>query len=123
MSRSNAKNVLGTDLESCSLDPLTGFYRNGCCDTGDEDAGIHTICVEVSAKFLAFSKEQGIDLSTPRPEFEFPGLRAGDQWCLCAERWQEAFEAGAAPRVVLRASHIKTLRTCSIHDLENLAVQ
>lgn len=100
-----AKNVLGGELQTCSVAPLTGFYRNGCCDTGAEDMGVHVVCAEVTEEFLDFSKEAGNDLSTPRPEFGFGGLRAGDRWCLCAERWQEAYEAGVAPPVVLEATH------------------
>jgi len=98
-------NVLGLRLQSCSTDPLTGFYRNGCCDTGPEDRGSHTICVVVTAEFLALSKYLGNDLSTPRPEFRFPGLKPGDRWCLCAARFLQAAEEFAAPRVVLDATH------------------
>jgi uncharacterized protein (DUF2237 family) len=97
---------------------MTGFYRTGCCETGPEDVGVHTVCVEVTAGFLAFSKSRGNDLSTPRPEFGFPGLKPGDRWCLCAERWQEAFEAGAAPRVVLAATHEATLGIVRLADLK-----
>src|SRR5208283_3564727 len=104
-----ALNVLGTDLQPCSVDPLTGFYRDGCCNTGGEDLGVHTVCVQLTADFLVFSKAVGNDLSTPRPEYGFAGLQPGDQWCLCASRWQEAFEAGAAPKVVLAATHRTTL--------------
>jgi uncharacterized protein (DUF2237 family) len=106
---SMAKNVLGTELEPCSYDPLTGFYRNGCCDTGSEDLGLHTVCIEATAEFLEFSRSVGNDLSTPIPEYEFPGVKPGDRWCLCASRWQEAFEAGKAPRVFLAATHATTL--------------
>lgn len=115
-------NVLGGELESCSLDPLTGFYRTGCCETGPEDVGVHTVCVEVTAEFLAFSRLRGNDLSTPRPEFGFPGLEAGDRWCLCAERWQEAFEAGVAPRVVLTATHEATLEIVRLADLKRYSL-
>ncbi len=113
-----ALNVLGTDLEPCSFDPLTGFYRDGCCDTGSEDLGVHTVCVVLTADFLEFSKRAGNDLSTPRPEYGFAGLQPGDQWCLCASRWQEAFEAGAAPQVVLTATHRATLEWVSLADLQ-----
>ncbi len=113
-----AKNVLGTDLVPCSIDPLTGFYRDGCCNTGGDDVGVHTVCARVTDDFLAFSKERGNDLSTPMPQFGFAGLRAGDQWCLCAPRWQEAFEAGMAPDVVLEATHIQTLEWCRLQDLQ-----
>lgn len=98
-------NVLGTRLAPCSREPMTGFYRNGCCDTGPEDRGRHTVCVIVSAEFLALSKYLGNDLTTPRPEFRFPGLKPGDRWCLCAARWLEAQQAGVAPLVVLEATH------------------
>lgn len=103
-----AKNVLGTELVPCSYDPLTGFYRNGCCDTGADDVGLHTVCIVATEEFLAFSKSVGNDLSTPMPQYNFAGVRPGDQWCLCASRWQEAYEAGAAPKVVLEATHAST---------------
>ena len=99
------RNVLGDRLEICSMSPMTGFYRDGCCDTGREDVGSHTVCVVMTAEFLEFSRSRGNDLSTPMPEYGFGGLEPGDRWCLCAPRWQEAFEAGQAPRVVLRATH------------------
>src|SRR3954471_22967266 len=117
-----ARNVLGGVLELCSLDPRTGFTRTGCCETGPEDFGSHTVCAEVTAEFLAFSKRTGNDLSTPRPEFGFRGLRPGDRWCLCAPRWQEAFEAGMAPLVVLRATHAMALHYCRLEDLTQFAV-
>lgn len=117
-----ALNVLGERLELCSLKPMTGFYRDGCCNTGAEDVGSHTVCVVMTAEFLAFSKKAGNDLSTPVPAFGFPGLKAGDRWCLCAPRWQEAFEAGHAPRVVLRATHEGALDYCSLADLKRFAV-
>lgn len=110
-------NVLGTELEACSFDPLTGFYRDGCCNTGGEDLGVHTVCVLLTAEFLRFSKSAGNDLSTPRPEYGFAGLNPGDRWCLCASRWQEAFEAGAAPQVVLAATHRSTLEWVGLDDL------
>ena len=100
----DAKNVLGSPLRGCSNDPLTGFYRDGCCNTGPEDHGVHTVCAQMTAEFLAFSRARGNDLSTPRPAFGFPGLSPGDRWCLCAARWKEAHEAGAAPRVLDRKS-------------------
>ena len=115
--RSGSRNVLRTALEICSLQPRTGFYRTGCCDTGPEDVGCHTVCVEVTAAFLAFSKARGNDLSTPHPEFGFAGLKPGDRWCLCAARWAEALEAGKAPRVVLRATEISALDDCALADL------
>ena len=103
------KNVLGSELSDCSIDPLTGFFRDGCCNTGEGDVGTHTVCSVVSADFLEFSKRQGNDLITPRPEFNFNGLKEGDSWCLCALRWREANDAGCAPRVKLTATNIKTL--------------
>jgi uncharacterized protein (DUF2237 family) len=112
------RNVFGEPIEVCSLKPRTGFYRTGCCETGPEDLGVHTVCVEVTAEFLAFSKSRGNDLSTPRPEFGFAGLNPGDRWCLCAARWQEALEAGAAPRVVLAATHEATLEIVRLADLK-----
>lgn len=110
--------MLGGELETCSDIPLTGFYRNGCCDTGAEDDGFHTVCVLATEKFLAFSKERGNDLSTPAPEFGFSGLRPGDRWCLCAMRWREALEAGIAPPVLLRATHEATLEFVDLADLQ-----
>jgi uncharacterized protein len=120
--RRPSRNVLGGPLASCSLKPLTGFFRNGCCDTGAQDVGSHTVCVEVTAEFLAFSKARGNDLSTPMPEFNFPGLVPGDRWCLCAPRWQEALEAGKAPRVVLRATHEGALDYCDLAALKRYAI-
>jgi hypothetical protein len=117
-----ALNVLGERLELCSLKPMTGFYRDGCCDTGKEDVGSHTVCAVMTAEFLAFSRSAGNDLSTPVPALGFPGLKPGDRWCLCAPRWQEAFEAGHAPRVVLRATHQGALNYCSLADLKRFAV-
>ena len=105
----NDKNVLGGDLAPCSTAPRTGFYRDGCCNTGPEDVGSHTVCVIATAEFLEFSKSRGNDLSTPVPDFGFPGLKPGDRWCLCAPRWKEALDAGVAPPVVLEATHEETL--------------
>jgi uncharacterized protein len=116
------RNVFGEEVEICSLSPRTGFYRTGCCYTGAEDVGLHTVCVEVTAEFLAFSKARGNDLSTPLPEMGFPGLKPGDRWCLCAARWQEALEADAAPRVVLAATHEKTLEIVELADLKRHAL-
>jgi len=121
-SASGAKNVLREPLESCSVDPMTGFYRNGCCDTGVGDVGLHTVCVEVTAEFLEFSKARGNDLSTPVPMYDFPGLEPGERWCLCALRWKEAYEAGFAPRVNLAATHISTLEFISLEQLQECAV-
>ena len=115
-------NVLGEPLATCSEDPQTGFYRDGCCNTGPEDHGSHTVCTRVTSDFLNFSRSAGNDLSTPHPEFGFPGLRSGDQWCLCAARWQEALEAGAAPLVVLQATHAASLRIVKLADLKRHAV-
>ena len=115
-------NVLGEPLATCSEQPLTGFFRDGCCNTAPEDLGLHTVCTRVTAEFLEFSRSRGNDLSTPLPEFGFPGLKPGDQWCLCAARWQEALEAGAAPRVVLRATHAATLRVVKLADLKKYAL-
>lgn len=116
------RNVLGEPLEVCSMKPMTGFYRDGCCNTGREDFGGHTVCAVMTSAFLEFSKSRGNDLSTPIPEFSFPGLKPGDRWCLCAARWQEAFEASQAPRVVLRATHEAALSYCSLADLKRFAV-
>lgn len=118
-----AKNVLGSILQSCSTDPVTGFTRNGCCETGPEDLGSHTICVQVTDEFLAFSITRGNDLTTPRPQFDFPGLKAGDRWCVCASRWLEASEAGFAPPVILEACHEKCLEIVSLADLEYHALR
>lgn len=115
-------NVLGEPLAACSEEPLTGFFRDGCCNTSPEDMGRHVVCVRVTADFLEFSKSRGNDLSTPMPEFGFPGLRPGDQWCLCAARWQEALEAGKAPRVVLQATHAAALKVVRLADLKQFAL-
>ncbi len=120
--RRSARNVLGGTLELCSLDPRTGFTRSGCCETGPDDDGSHTVCAEMTADFLEFSRAVGNDLSTPRPEYGFPGLRPGDRWCLCAPRWHEALKAGMAPRVVLRATHAMALAYCRLEDLQAYAV-
>jgi len=116
------KNVLGSELAPCSTDPVTGFYRDGCCRTGPDDYGLHLVCTQVTDTFLAFSKERGNDLSTPNPEYRFPGLKAGDRWCLCVERWKEALDAGMAPMVVLEATHISALEYVDLEDLEAYAV-
>lgn len=115
-------NVLGEPLALCSENPLTGFYRDGCCNTESGDIGSHTVCTRVTAEFLKFSRTMGNDLSTPRTEFGFPGLRPGDQWCLCASRWQEALKAGAAPKVVLQATHAASLRIVKLADLKRHAI-
>lgn len=112
-----ARNVFGEDLIVCSTAPLTGYFRNGCCETGPEDLGTHTVCAIVTEEFLKFSKARGNDLITPRPEWAFPGLKAGDRWCLCASRWIEAYRAGVAPYVVLEATHEKTLEWIPLEEL------
>ena len=120
--RPSARNVLGERLEICSTNPMTGFFRDGCCNTNHEDIGSHTVCAVMTAAFLDFSRSRGNDLSTPMPEFGFAGLKSGDRWCLCAPRWQEALEAGQAPRVVLRATHEGALEHCALADLKRYAV-
>jgi len=117
-----AKNVLGGELQPCSLDPVTGFFRNGCCETGPHDVGLHTVCAVMTEEFLAFSRLVGNDLSTPAPEYGFAGLKPGDRWCLCAPRWKEALDAGAAPRVVLEATHEETLAIVPLGVLKDHAV-
>ncbi len=117
----DSKNVLGTALHPCCKFPMTGFYRDGYCNTGEEDVGQHTVCIRVTDDFLAFSKAAGNDLSTGYPELDFPGLIAGDQWCLCALRWQEAFEMGVAPQVVLSSTHESTLEVVKLKDLQKHA--
>ncbi len=119
--RAPSVNVLGGTLQPCSIQPVTGFYRDGCCNTGAEDIGLHTVCVVATASFLAFSRAHGNDLSTPMPQYGFPGLKPGDRWCLCAARWQEALVGGAAPQVVLEATHAATLRVVSLDDLKKYA--
>ena len=115
-------NVLGGPLELCSARPVTGFFRNGCCDTSPEDIGSHTVCAVMTAEFLAYSKRAGNDLSTPMPAFGFDGLKPGDRWCLCAPRWREALAAGAAPHVVLRATEKGALDHCGLADLKRFAI-
>jgi len=118
-----ARNVMGGDLESCSTSPMTGFFRNGCCETGPHDVGMHTVCVVLTAEFLAYSRSVGNDLSTPIPEYGFAGLKPGDRWCLCAPRWKEALDAGAAPQVVLEATHEETLAIVTLGVLKDYAFQ
>jgi uncharacterized protein (DUF2237 family) len=119
---SSARNVLGGPLAPCCEDPATGFYRDGYCHTGPQDTGSHTVCVRVNAEFLALSVALGNDLTTPRPEFQFPGLRPGDRWCICAARWREAFEAGAAPPVYLSATHEEALEMVTLEQLARYAL-
>jgi uncharacterized protein len=116
------KNVLGDPLEPCSTSPATGFYRDGCCNTGSEDVGMHVVCARMTSEFLAFERERGNDLVTPMPEAGFPGLKPGDRWCVCAARWREAFEAGVAPPVVLQATHEETLAVVPLSDLRRHAL-
>ncbi|MFT4936332.1 MAG: hypothetical protein ACI9LT_003048 [Pseudoalteromonas distincta] len=116
-----AKNVLGGELLRCSMDPVTGFFRNGCCETGPHDLGLHTVCAVMTADFLAFSRSRGNDLSTPVPESGFPGLRPGDRWCLCAPRWKEALDAGCAPKLILEATHEETLAIVTLGVLKDYA--
>jgi uncharacterized protein (DUF2237 family) len=115
-------NVFGEPLATCSDDPVTGWYRSGCCETDAQDVGSHTVCAVMTAEFLEFSKSRGNDLSTPRPEFGFPGLKPGDRWCLCAARWLEAFEAGRAPRVHLKATHRRALEIVELARLRAHAI-
>ncbi|RCW39562.1 hypothetical protein DFQ14_11647 [Halopolyspora algeriensis] len=116
------RNVLGGELETCGTDPLTGFYRNGCCNTGPEDLGNHTVCAVVSTEFLAHQASVGNDLTTPRPEFGFAGLQPGDRWCVCASRWQEAYDAGVAPPVVLASTHERAVEVVPLATLREHAV-
>ena len=116
-------NVLGDDLAPCSTDPMTGFFRNGCCDTSEADRGSHTVCAVMTAEFLEFSRARGNDLSTPRPEFGFPGLKPGDRWCLCAARFLEAYEAGQAPLVKLTATHKRALEIVPLDLLRERALE
>ncbi len=118
----DARNVMGGELVPCSFDPLTGFFRNGCCETGPHDMGLHTVCAVMTAEFLAFSKAAGNDLSTPMPDYGFAGLKPGDRWCLCAPRWKEALDAGAAPQIVLESTHEETLAIVPLGILKDHAV-
>ena len=117
-----ALNVFGKPLQPCGLDPLTGVYRDGCCNTGYDDPGIHVVCAKMTREFLAFSKKRGNDLSTPQPEAGFPGLKPGDRWCLCAGRWKEALDAGVAPPVVLASTHEEALAVVALADLKRHAI-
>ena len=115
-------NVYGKEIETCCDNPITGFFRNGLCDTCKEDLGVHTVCILATEDFLNFSKMVGNDLSTPNPEYDFPGVKPGDRWCLCALRWQEAYDQGKAPPVFLESTHEKTLKLVDIHLLQKFAV-
>ena len=123
MNRDADLNVVGGSLVACSTGPVTGFYRDGCCATGPEDTGSHTVCAIVTPEFLEFSRLAGNDLSTPRPDWGFPGLSAGDRWCVCADRWLEAYRAGCAPPVVLGATHARALEVITIETLTAHAFQ
>ena len=117
-----AKNVLGTELECCCMDPMTGFYRNGLCDTGPEDQGSHTVCILATEEFLDYSKEMGNDLSTPMPDMRFPGVQAGDRWCLCMLRWVQAYKDNKAPQICLEATHISVLEFIDLDTLHEFSV-
>ena len=123
MSRFNSLNVLGKPLVPCSLDPLTGWFRDGCCETQVQDRGRHIVCAVMTDEFLAYSKAKGNDLITPMPEYQFPGLKAGDRWCLCLDRWREAHKAGMAPKVVLESTHQIALERIPLSTLEAFAVE
>ncbi|EDX84483.1 hypothetical protein S7335_2180 [Synechococcus sp. PCC 7335] len=116
--KTNAENVLGGSLESCCSDPMTGFYRDGSCHTGPQDRGVHVVCAQLTDAFLRYTKAQGNDLSTPQPLYNFPGLKPGDRWCLCASRWKEAMDDGVAPPVVLASTHKAALQYVSLDDLK-----
>ena len=115
-------NVLGKELKECSCDPMTGFFRDGCCNTSKEDFGIHTVCIIATKEFLEFSKSTGNDLSTDNPQFNFKGLKPGDKWCLCALRWKDADDAGFAPPVLLESTHYETLKVVDIYQLQKFGV-
>jgi uncharacterized protein (DUF2237 family) len=121
--KSESKNVLGQPLQQCGCSPMTGFYRDGFCQTGARDLGSHTVCAVMTEEFLTFTKKRGNDLSTPAPHFNFPGLKSGDKWCLCVSRWKEAYDAGVAPPVILEATHERALGVASIQELRGSEVQ
>ena len=118
----NQQSVLDEPLSPCSTDPMTGFTRNGCCETGPQDLGSHTVCVQLTTEFLQYSKDQGNDLTTPIPEYNFPGLKEGDRWCLCASRWKEAYDAGVAPKVIMRSTHKNALQLIPFEALSSHAL-
>ncbi len=122
MIKHESLNVYGEPLETCSNDPVTGFFRDGCCNTSQDDMGIHTVCVQLDDTFLEFSKRSGNDLTTPRPEFDFPGLQAGNRWCLCATRWLQAYKAGMAPKLYMRSTHFRTMEVVDIKILKAYAL-
>ncbi len=119
----NAKNVLGKALETCSTSPMTGFFRNGCCETGTQDVGTHVVCAQVTETFLTYTKAEGNDLSTPMPIYEFPGLKPGDRWCLCVSRWKEALDAGVAPPILLSATHEAALKVVALEVLQEHSIE
>ena len=122
MNNHDQLNIFHESLEECSCDPMTGFFRTGCCETNDNDLGTHTVCALMDKEFLQFSYNQGNDLITPMPEYDFPGLKPGDKWCLCANRWLEAFEAGVAPRILAKATNLKTLEIISMDKIRKFAL-
>ena len=122
MSEEDQLNIFNEPLEACSFDPVTGFFRSGCCETSEQDTGSHTVCAIMTEEFLKFSKSKGNDLSTPVPAFDFPGLNPGDRWCLCAARWLEAYEAGSAPSIIARATHRRALEIIPIEAMKELAL-
>ncbi|MEL6350931.1 MAG: DUF2237 domain-containing protein [Cyanobacteria bacterium J06627_28] len=121
--KTGLENVLGTPLQSCCIDPMTGFYRDGICQTGPQDRGVHVVCAEMTSAFLSYTKAQGNDLSTPQPAYNFPGLKPGDKWCLCASRWKEAMEDGVAPPVDLAATHKAALQHVTLDDLQRHTIK
>jgi len=121
VNKESALNVLGNELVECGKDPLTGFYRDGCCNTGPLDSGTHTVCAVMTEDFLTYTKSKGNDLTTPMPVYNFPGLKPNDRWCLCVRRWKEALEAGYAPKVILEATHIKSLDVVTLDQLKEHA--
>jgi len=119
--KSKATNVLGGELQPCCMSPITGFYRDGFCHTGPGDYGLHTVCIEATEEFLSYSQKRGNDLTTPMPQYSFPGLKSGDHWCLCVTRWKEAFDSGMAPQVYLKSTHISALEFVDLDDLNQFA--
>ena len=122
MSEEEQLNIFNEPLEACSFDPVTGFFRSGCCETSEQDTGSHTVCAIMTEEFLKFSKSKGNDLSTPVPAFDFPGLNSGDRWCLCAARWLEAYEAGSAPSIIARATHRRALETIPMEVMKEFSL-
>ena len=122
MSEEEQLNIFNEPLEACSFDPVTGFFRSGCCETSEQDKGSHTVCAIMTEEFLKFSKSKGNDLSTPVPAFDFPGLNSGDRWCLCAVRWLEAYEAGSAPSIIARATHRRALEIIPMEAMKEFSL-